>query len=294
MDARGIGLNMSSPELLRREELIDQASLDALGLLDEAEAAHYARSFHAAPTSVQEEVRQIQAAIAADPQLLSDEEPPAGLRGRVLGAVQDAIEAEASQLQPIASIGVRRGDRAADERERGAAAVEMQRLALRVKSMQRTLTVWRAASVALAASLVAAVLWVTVIASEAMHVTQLAENKVSADTAQRFLGNAFPGFVRNAECELITLNGFGKDRQMCAVVSVNRTTGETFVMGLGLHINMDYTVRLVSPEGITDLGKITAGDPMTGAKLSSLDPRKLALGRLELLDRDGHTVLVSA
>jgi hypothetical protein len=285
---------MNSPELLRREELIEQASLDALGLLDEFEAAHYARSFHAAPASVQEEVRQIQAAVATDTTLLSDEEPPAGLRGRVLGAVQDAMEAEAAELRPIATIGARRLERQPEQREKALAAVELERLGLRMQSMQRTLLVWRAASVALAASLVAAVLWVTVIASEAMHVTQLAENKVSADEAQRFLGNAFPAFVRNANCDLVTLNGLGKERHMCAVVSVNRATGETFVMGLGLHMNMEYTVRLVSPEGITDLGKITAGNAMTGAKLASLDPAKLALGRLELLDRDGHTVLVSA
>ena len=286
---------MDSPELLRREELIEQASLDALGLLDEAEAAHYSRSFHAAPASVQEEVRQIQAAVAADPTMLSDEEPPAGLRGRVLGAVQDAMEAEAAELQPIASIGVRRGARAPSQREQALAAVELERLGLRMQSMQRTLSVWRAASVALAASVLAAILWVTVIASEAMRVTQLAENTITSAETRKLLGEAFPGFARNVHCDLFAMVPLGKDRHACGILSVNRQSGDAFVMALGLQTNMDYTLRLVTRSGVVmELGRLTGGDAMTGAKLASLQTGVIESGRLELLDRDGRTVLQSA
>lgn len=285
---------MDSPELLRREELIEQASLDALGLLDEVEAAHYSRSFHAAPASVQEEVRQIQAAVATDTVLMSDDEAPAGLRGRVLGAVQDAMEAEAAELQPIASIGVRRQGREPAQRERALAGVEMERLGLRMQSMQRTLSVWRAASVALAASLVAAILWVTVIAGEAMRVTQLTENNITTSEVRTMLGEAFPGFANNSNCDLFAMVPQGKDRHACGVLSVDRKSGDAFVMALGLQTNMHYTLRLVTSTGVTELGRLTGGNAMTGAKLASLRASTIESGRLELLDRDGNTVLQSA
>ena len=98
---------MKSPELLRREELLELAALDAMGQLDEFEADHYTRSFHAAPASVQEEIRRLQAEIATDEAFLSDEEMPADLKARVMGAVTAAIDEEAAALRPIASIGVR-------------------------------------------------------------------------------------------------------------------------------------------------------------------------------------------
>ena len=66
---------MTSQTLLSREELLELAALDAFGLLDEYEAAIFSRSFHHAPAAVQDEVRQLQAEIAADPSLLPAVDP---------------------------------------------------------------------------------------------------------------------------------------------------------------------------------------------------------------------------
>ncbi len=61
---------MSPPTPMTREELIELAALDALGLLDEYESALFTRSFHHAPAAVQKEIKDLQAAVTADPSLL--------------------------------------------------------------------------------------------------------------------------------------------------------------------------------------------------------------------------------
>ncbi len=115
------------------KELLEFAALDALGLLDEYEAATYTRSFTDAPAIVQDEIKRLQAEIASDPSLLLDEEPDAALRQRVLDYVSEAVEREAA---PLATIGLRRGAGAAGGRAAEVPAVHF----------------WRAASFVLAAA----------------------------------------------------------------------------------------------------------------------------------------------
>lgn len=288
---------MTTPELLRREELIEQASLDALGLLDEFDAAHYARSFQAAPASVQEEIRQLQAAIVADGAMLSDEVPSAGLRGRVLGAVQDAMEAEAAELQPIASIGARaaRPTQAAPERERTVASISRERKSAHERSLHRPLMVWRAASVALAASLVTAILWVVVTAEEAVHVSRLAQGRVTESEMQRLLGSAFPGIARNTNHMYFQLSGLGLVSRSAATITVNAETHEVFVIAYNLAINQEYSVRMTTKDGqAIELGRIVGADSITGAQLNSVSPELFEKATIEIRDLDGNRIMQSA
>lgn len=286
---------MTNPELLRREELIEQASLDALGLLDEFEAAHYARSFLAAPASVQEEIRALQASIVTDPQLLNDEEPPAGLRGRVLGAVQDAMEDEAAELQPIATIGARAARPTRAPSERAVSAIDHERVAMRERSLRRPLMVWRAASVALAASLVTAILWVVVTAEEAVHVSRLAQSRMTEGEMQRLLGPAFPGFARNANTVVHQLTGIGMNPRLGATLTVNTETHDVFILGFNLAVNQEYAVRMTTRDGQTiELGRIIGAEAITGAQLASVDPSLFSEATLEVRDVDGHLVMKGA
>jgi hypothetical protein len=93
---------------MTQRELLELAALDALGLLDEFEAAYYTRSFHDAPATVQDEIKRVQAELAADQRMLPGDEPDPGLRERVLRAVAQAIERDESRLAPLATIGRRR------------------------------------------------------------------------------------------------------------------------------------------------------------------------------------------
>ena len=95
---------MTSVEPMTPKELLELASLDALGLLDDVESAMYTRSFHDAPATVQDEVLRLQGEIANDHLLLPGEEPDPELRERVLKAVADALARDDS-LAPLARIG---------------------------------------------------------------------------------------------------------------------------------------------------------------------------------------------
>lgn len=87
---------------MTRKELLELAGLDALGLLDEYEAAAYTRSYEDAPATVQDEIRRLQADVVTDERLLPSDEPDQLLRQRVLEFVSEAMDREAA---PLATIG---------------------------------------------------------------------------------------------------------------------------------------------------------------------------------------------
>jgi len=77
-------------------ELIELAALEALGLLDESEQAEFDRAFRSAPAALRAQLRAEQARVAELDQMLPNVDPPDDLRERVIGAVRDAVEAEAA------------------------------------------------------------------------------------------------------------------------------------------------------------------------------------------------------
>jgi hypothetical protein len=85
-------------------DLYELASLDVLGLLDEQERAEFEEGFRAAPLHVQAQIRaeQVRASTSAD-DLLPRIEAPAGLRGRVIAAVREAIASV--NHEPVGRIG---------------------------------------------------------------------------------------------------------------------------------------------------------------------------------------------
>jgi hypothetical protein len=90
---------------MTRDELLELAPLDALGLLDDFEAALFDRSFHYAPAAVQAEVATLQAEVAAMVGSLIGEEPAPVLRSKVLIRIGAEAEEVAEQLKPLAHIG---------------------------------------------------------------------------------------------------------------------------------------------------------------------------------------------
>ncbi len=84
-------------------ELLELASLDALGLLDEDERQAFERAFQAAPPALQAQIRREQARLARAESLLPDVEAPASLRARVLAAVREAIQTVGSGRRDAAA-----------------------------------------------------------------------------------------------------------------------------------------------------------------------------------------------
>lgn len=74
-------------------ELLEMASLDALGLLDEQERDEFERAFRAAPPEVRAQLRKEQARFADIDRWLPAVEPSPSLRSKVLMAVREAISA---------------------------------------------------------------------------------------------------------------------------------------------------------------------------------------------------------
>ncbi|MFZ9916151.1 MAG: hypothetical protein ACO3IB_12575, partial [Phycisphaerales bacterium] len=96
---------MHGSEEPTRDELLELATLEALGQLDEVEEARLDRAFRAASPSLQDEIRELQLRVATDPALRSSEPPPSSLRLRTLARVAHAIEEDAAAAAPIATIG---------------------------------------------------------------------------------------------------------------------------------------------------------------------------------------------
>jgi len=294
---------MTIPEPMRRDELLEMASLDALGMLEADEAAFFSRSFLEAPRMVQDEIRALQASIASDLQLVSDEEPPAFLRNKVIGAVLEEIDQASHGLAPIATIGALRNVRVTNSQTDQSFEstnplnveqhLQVERRAIRSRSMNRTLMAWRAATVGLAASLLATFMWVSVIANEALKVTQLAQSTETRNELGTYLGTTWTQFV-SATCKVRTLNPSTTGGNVSASIWINEKSGESFLVAYELQSNSDYTVRLKASNGtVITLGKVTGSGKVTGAKFAMADVTKLQFETIELIDNNGKIILAT-
>lgn len=283
-------------ELLRREELIEQASLDALGLLDEFEAAHYARSFHAAPASVQEEIRRLQAAVATDAALLADEEPPADLRSKVMGSVREAMDEEARELKPIATIGAK-SVRAAARAEAASELIERERLSLSVRRAECVVSVWRAVSVGLAASLVAAVVWAMALDANVQMVERLLQNEVAAKDLEsnKDVAPTLRSVILAQGRSVYSLPGVDPKAGIGGqLFHLPEDGGKFYILCFGLPTNGEYRVRLMSSSGSYDLGSFVTGSGVTGCWLANAALDGASVLRIEVVDRNGVPVMKSS
>lgn len=73
-------------------ELMEMASLDAMGLLDPDEREQFERAFRAAAPAVQAQIRRDQLRYTDLDGVLPAVEPPLGLKARVVAAVQQAMQ----------------------------------------------------------------------------------------------------------------------------------------------------------------------------------------------------------
>ena len=72
-------------------DLLEAASLDAMGLLDPEERETFERAFRAAAPAVQAQIRREQLRFSNADDVLPQIEPPLGLRARVIAAVREAM-----------------------------------------------------------------------------------------------------------------------------------------------------------------------------------------------------------
>ncbi len=202
---------MSEGLSISREELLELAVADAIGVLDEVDTARFERAFSSAVPSLQAEVRVAQDRVALDRMLLVDEQPPASLRLKTLARVAAAIELEAAGAAPIAMIGPARGhtaERASavagavagsdssprefiDHESREAIVREiLERSAMERRPPQH---LWRAAALFLFAALVVALYFHSEQRAISERMMNFVDGRLSED-AMRAIGRATSGF----------------------------------------------------------------------------------------------------
>lgn len=273
---------MTSPEPMTRQELLELAALDALGLLDRYEAALYTRSFHYASAPVQDEIVRLQAEIVSDESLLPLDEPDGSLRERVLRKVAEAIEREASEFAPLATIGRRRHSGPGETGGRLAFGASGQ--------------FWRAAAFVMTGAVVV----LAYFSSEANRSSnEIARLALMSDTEQLavVLGPMGRGFVIG-DSQKIALRPEKAGDNFAGAVYVNETTNLAFVFfdGLKRTNNDDYTLRVVLEDDTTkNLQAFRSSGIFSGFRVANLSASLLAsITRWEITDLTGAVILTSA
>jgi hypothetical protein len=264
---------------MTREELLELAALDAFGLLDEYEAALYSRSFHHAPAAVQDEIRDVQAALASEEALLPDAEPDPSLRERVLRAVNDAIEADSLRLAPLAMIGRSRRD----------AEPSNGRLSL-LSSGQ----VWRAATFVLAGSLLVVLYFGIQFYDRNEQITDYALGQRTYDQVSDLLGPDLLMYLNNPNTTSIVLLPVDEDDAMHAVVFVDESTGEGFLYTFGVMPQTEYRLTARSNGRESFARNFQAANALHGVRLTGIDAALVGSPSWSIADANGEVLLRSA
>lgn len=275
---------MTSPEPMAREELLELAGLDALGLLDEYEAELFTRSFHYAADTVRDEIIRLQAEVAADDSLLPADDASKDLRARVLALVAEAIERESTELAPIATFRNRsRRDGAPDSSGRWRLGPN---------------TFWRAAVFALTGALIAMTYLWSAAVQEANDIATLALREATSAWLIEKVGPGIKDFLFDSS-EKVVLEANPPNAPHQAMVFVNAETGSAFIVTdkLPLAITPKYVVSVIQANGeVLDLTTITSSQGVGGFRIDGIDlaANILATVTWRITDLTGTVLLTSA
>jgi hypothetical protein len=293
-----------TPEPGRGPDLRALAVLDALGLLDDVDAAQFDRAFRDSPAALQAELRVIQAAAVADPAFLATEEPSAELKLQTLTRVMTAVEQQESQFAPIALIGRmasrgnRRVARSVDTKDLVEQAMELAVLRKDVERFTVSSYYWRAASIALTAALTVALVFQLLNSGFALKVSEYALGRASP--GQIFESLNHPGALTRFE-RASFLRGLSSKDVTATTASGTLTlavdTKDGIVMGIAIGVKPGkYTLRHRSDTNVTTtVGTFDAVHGIWGAEftLASDNAGLLKFGTIELVDSDGSVVMSS-
>ena len=293
-----------TPEAGRGPDLRALAVLDALGLLDDVDAAQFDRAFRDSPAALQAELRVVQAAVVSDPAFLATEEPSAELKLQTLTRVMTAVEQQESQFAPIALIGRmasrgnRRAARSVDTNDLVEQAMELAVLRKDVERFTVSSYYWRAASIALTAALTVALVFQLLNSGFALKVSEYALG--NASPKQIFQSLDHPGALARFERASFLRGLSSKDGTATAAfgtltLAVDTKDGSVMGIAIGVKTGM-YTLRHRSDtDVITNVGSFVARNQMWGTEftLASDAARLLNSGTIELVDSAGIVVMSS-
>ncbi|MDQ7013343.1 MAG: hypothetical protein Q9O74_05530 [Planctomycetota bacterium] len=216
---------------MTQRELLENALLDALSLLDDEECAAFNAAFDAAPPHVQAQVRREQTRLARMDALLPDVAPPATLRARVLEAVGSSIAQRRAQ-EVHASLRLDAPDSIAELPE--------------VAHRRKVATIWRA--VALGCAAAAIVLGVTAVQLQSLlQDFQSQEDALISAIRDKFGPEYLIDALVDDSTQRITLvgndTGFSSDAKAAVWVNPDWHTAKLF--GINLPATEGSQYRLV-------------------------------------------------
>lgn len=284
------------------QDLRSQAVLDALGLLDEVESAQFERAFRDALPSVQAEVRSLQAEVSADPAFLSSVEGPSpDLKARTLARVMTEVERHEAQLAPIAHIGRtggrpgRRSVGSIDAQDLMQQAMELAVLRSDVRRVSRNSYAWRAATFALAAGLVASLIFQVSVQGLAARITELALGTSTVREINESLGHpGLAGAVQAASFRRSISAPEGARGGMLVLLVDDAAEGAFgFLLGTGPGT---FTLHWEDGDGTSrQLATLNAVSDPWGIRFalagSGVSPQDLRSGQLVLRDASGTEVM---
>ena len=286
---------MTTCEFLSREELLELAPLEALGLLDAVEEHQFDKGFQAAAPSVQDEIRDLQAAVAAEFGSVSGDAPDRALRFRVLAALSAAVESDDQSVAPIAAIGnpasfQRRLEDAASREFTSEQAVAD---AVRRDRAARSSLLWRAAALALGTGLLVTIFFANRLSDTARDLAHLAlsnQNRIELQEALRAqVGPTFASYLDSTSAVAYAMAG-----------TPDQGAGVLFVEPLndtGLFIAFDvpedggpYTLVAVDPSTSV---KVTLAVITNHQQLAAVEVNLAGVAgkEFELIDASGKVVL---
>ncbi|MFM7133409.1 MAG: hypothetical protein ACKO0W_03740 [Planctomycetota bacterium] len=284
---------LNGPDELSREELLELASIEMLGALDEVDSARLERGLRSAPPSLVAEVVALQERLASTATLRATDVPPASLRLRVLARLAEEAESDARAAAPIATIGPARAGGTNDASARADELADA--LVSRLERATPPVSVfWRAAALFLVAAL-AVTLYFNRQTANVSEKLVLALERRAVEQDIRALAPALDGFDFNG-CEQHRLRAVpGTAAKGEVQVFVDRNRGRVLVVAFGIQaLPRPMTLEGYEPNepDAPVLSRQIMPSESAYAELFEL-PADAVPGRFELRDSSG-TVIFSA
>ncbi|MSR44888.1 MAG: hypothetical protein EXS15_05985 [Phycisphaerales bacterium] len=256
-----------------RDEIIELAQLEALGVLEGVDCSRLERLFRDTTLQVQREVLDLQAAVVTQTLLLPTIEPEGSLRLRVLATVAQAVEASDAELAPIATIGrptagAEVSSMSSDSESSLSSARTSKPLAVDLR-WRRSSMMWRAACVTAIGGLVVSLLFQISTSRQSVRISELAlQNETSVELSS-MIGLGFREFL-NQQCVVKGLSGATIRDNGSATVILTPTFDAVMVVWIELARDQTLTLRSVDRQsGIaTTVGDFKVGSPVGGARLA--------------------------
>ncbi|MFM7259209.1 MAG: hypothetical protein ACKO3W_01270 [bacterium] len=240
-----------------REELLEFAAFEMLGVLDEVDVARFERALADAAPSVQAEVAALQERIATDPLFRDESEAPsAALRLRTKARLLEEIELEMASAAPIATIGPRGGARVRRDEPSAITADSMREILAEVAARnaharpQKQLF-WRVASLFLLAALCVALYFNQQLSRTAMQLAASVNERVLSPESLEAARDIAPfdmASARHIDLPLV----FGQSRAHTHALlqpSADGGQGRLLVQGIGAERRAVVRVVVKDREG---------------------------------------------